>query len=273
MTTFLSESPSAHHVRADVSRIGADEPIESTDAAWKPVYRVGGVAALVSVGTIVVAVPIYLISPPPTTVADWFALFHRNAFLGLLDLDLLMLIGIAMSGLIYLALFGALRRANQPVMALATIIGLVSVVAYFASNTAFNMLSLSDKYAAATSDAERSQLLAAGQAMLAIWQGSAYDIGYVLGGVAMLIIATVMLRSTVFSRLTGYMGLLVGAMMLVPATAGTVGLVLSLVSLMPTVIWDLLIARRLFQLAAPHAETTWAQPASVVEAKATMGAE
>lgn len=259
MTTFLPGSPPAgpaHQMHADVAQI---EVAESTDAGWQPVYRVGGVAALVSVGTIVAAVPVYLVSPPPTTVADWFALFQRNAFLGLLDLDLLMLIGVGMSGLIYLALFGALRRANQPVMALATIIGLVSVVTYFASNTAFNMLSLSDKYAAATSAAERSQLLSAGQAMLAIWQGSAYDIGYVLGGVAMLLIAAVMLRSTVFSRMTGYVGLLVGLLMLVPATAGMVGLVLSLVSLVPAMIWDLLIARRLFRLAAPHAGAAWAK--------------
>lgn len=137
-------------------------------------------------------------------------------------------------------------------MALATLIGLVGVTTYFSSNTAFNMLSLSNQYAAATTDAQRTQLLAAGQAMLAIWQGSAYDVGYVLGGVATVIIAAVMLRSTVFSKPIGYLGLLVGVVMLVPATAGTVGLILSLISLVPTLIWEILIARRLFQLAAPR---------------------
>jgi hypothetical protein len=37
--------------------------------------------------------------------------------------------------------------------------------------------------------------------------------------------------------------------MIVPATAGTIGIVLSLVSLVPTMIWDILIGVRLFQLA------------------------
>lgn len=245
MTTVLQKSSAVRDAPADAAQVEAD---------WKPMYRMGGVAALISIATIVIAIPIYLISPPPTTVLDWFTLLHRNAFLGLLDLDLLMLIGIAMSGLIYIALFGALRQTNRPLMALGTIIGLVSVAVYFASNTAFNMLVLSGQYAAATTDTARSQLLAAGQATLAIWQGSSYDIGYVLGGVAMLIIAVVMLRSAVFGRLTGYIGLLTGALMLIPATAGTVGLVLSLISLAPALVWDILIARRLFQLAASPAK-------------------
>lgn len=253
MTTVLQQPSTTRDARADAAQAEAD---------WKPVYRIGGAAALISVAIIITAVSVYLISPPPTTVLDWFTLFHRNALLGLLDLDLLMLIGIAMSGLIYIALFGALRQVNRPLMALGAIIGLVSVAVYFASNTAFNMLSLSSQYAVATTEAERSQLLAAGQAALAIWQGSAYDIGYVLGGVAMLIIAVVMLRSAVFGRVTSYTGLLVGALMLIPATAGSVGLVLSLVSLAPAAVWDILIARRLFQLAAPQAEV------ATVEARA-----
>jgi hypothetical protein len=39
-----------------------------------------------------------------------------------------------------------------------------------------------------------------------------------------------------------------GALTLVPASVGTVGLLLSLVSLVPTTLWLILIARRLFQL-------------------------
>jgi hypothetical protein len=46
--------------------------------------------------------------------------------------------------------------------------------------TAFDVLSLSNQYAAAATDAQRSMFLAAGQAMLAIYQGSAFDVYYVL---------------------------------------------------------------------------------------------
>jgi hypothetical protein len=213
-------------------------------------YMLAGVAAALSVVCVAVAIVVYSTNPPPTTVSDWFAFFHRNGFLGLLDLDLMMVVSYALMGVIYVALYGALRRVNEPFVLLATITGFVSIATYFASNPAFNMLLLSDKYAAATSAAEQAQLLAAGQSALANWQGTAYDVSYVLGAVPMLILAVVMLRSTIFSRATAYIGIIVGVLMLLPATAGPVGLVIAFVSLAPLVVWQILIALRFFQLAS-----------------------
>jgi hypothetical protein len=114
------------------------------------------------------------------------------------------------------------------------------------------MLTLSDRYTAATTDAQRATFLAAGQALITNWSGTAFVVGYLLGGIAVLITSAVMLRSGIFSKFIAYTGLVMGALMLIPASAGTVGLLLSLVSLAPTVIWLILVARRLFQLAAPQ---------------------
>ena len=151
-------------------------------------------------------------------------------------------------GLVLLALYAALRRASPSFMAIALTSGLVGIAAYFASSTAFNMLSLSSQYAAATTEAQRS--LVPG-----IWAGNAcslaghcFDVGYVLLGVALLIIAVVMLRSTLFGEVTAYVGILLGVMSLLPPTAGTIGLLFALGSLVPLEIWLILIARRLFQL-------------------------
>jgi hypothetical protein len=47
----------------------------------------------------------------------------------------------------FLALYAALRRANKSYMAIAMTLGFVGIAVYFASNTAFSMLSLSDQYA------------------------------------------------------------------------------------------------------------------------------
>jgi hypothetical protein len=57
-----------------------------------------------------------------------------------------------------------------------------------------------------------------------------------------------MLRSTIFSKVTAYVGLVLSVTMLVPPTVGTIGLVFSLGSLVPLEIWLILIARRLFRL-------------------------
>ena len=163
-------------------------------------------------------------------------------------MDLLLIVDQVLVGLVLLALYITLRRTSQSFMAIALTVGLVGIAAYFASTAAFEMLSLSDQYAAATTEAERSMFLAAGQAMLAIYQGTTFDVGYILEGVALLIIAVVMLRSTLFSKRTACVGILLGVMSLVPPTAGTIGLLFALGSLVPLEIWDILIARRLFQL-------------------------
>lgn len=240
---------------------------EQVEPTWRPLYRAAGVGSLLSIGFTVLAIVVFIANLPPTTITAWFALFKRNALLGLIELDLLMLATYVLMGLIYLALYGALHRGHAPVMALATICGLVSITAYIASNAAFNMLVLSGQYAAATTDAQRAELRAAGQAMLAIWQGTAYDVNYVIGGVAILLVAAVMLRSRVFGRMTAYVGLVMGVLMLVPATAGAIGLYLSLISLIPTLVWFALLGWRFFQLAAHPAQpgagvTSSAQAAS-----------
>lgn len=221
----------------------------TTASGWKLLYRVGGAAALTIVGIMIVQIIVFIASPPPSAVLGYFTLFHRNGLLGLLSLDLLYVVDNALVVLLYLALYAALRRASPSLMAIALAFGLVGIAAYFASNTAFEMLSLSNQYAAATTDAQRSLLQAAGQAMLATFQGTAFDVYYILGAVATLIISLVMLRSGIFGKATAYAGIAAGVLMVIPSTAGTIGLYFAFASLVPTAIWLVLIARRLFRLA------------------------
>jgi hypothetical protein len=147
-----------------------------------------------------------------------------------------------------LALCVALRRVSPSAVALALTLGLVSIAVYFASTAAIEMLILSDQHAAATTDAQRSLYLAAGETMLATYKGTAFAVYYLLNGAALLLIAAVMLRGAVFGRATAYAGLLAGALMIVPSTFGTVGLVFSLASLVPWAVFSVLITRRLWQL-------------------------
>ena len=218
------------------------------DAAWKSLYRVAGVAALITVLLIPVQAIVFIAWPPPSTVIDHFTLFQSNKLLGLLSLDLLYLVDNALLIPIFLALYVALRRHGESLMAIGTTLGLMGIVALFASNTAFSMLPLSDQYAAATSEAQKAMLLAAGQAMLATYTGTAYQVSYVLGSIAGIVVSAVMLRSSIFSKATGYMGVLafvLGLGLYVP----TIGAYIALISVIPFLaIWYILIARRLFQL-------------------------
>jgi hypothetical protein len=195
-----------------------------------------------------VAIVVYSFSPPPSTVIGSFTQLQANRLVGLIDLDLVMLVDSVLMIPIYLAFYVALRRANESFMALGTTLGLVGIAVYLTTNPCFSMLSLSDQYAAATTDAQRAIFLAAGQSLLTTWLGTAYDVSYIVGGVAGLIIAVVMLRSDIFGRTTAYVGIVLNALMLVPPTVGMIGLILSFLSLVPLAIWLVLIARRLFQL-------------------------
>ena len=230
-----------------VQQSQVDNPATS-DQEWQGLYRAGGVAAVMVLAFIPIQMIVFLLWPLPSTVLEWFRLFQSNALVGLLDLDLLLIVDYALMILLFLALWAALRRANQALMLIALTLELVGVTTYFASTVAFEMLALSNLHATATSEAERAIFLAAGQAMLVTWQGTAFDVSYILSAFALLFVSLAMVRSHTFSRLTAYVGLVASLMMFVPPTAGTMTLYLSLVSLVPTIVWLALVARRLFQL-------------------------
>ncbi|MBI5304143.1 MAG: DUF4386 family protein [Chloroflexi bacterium] len=222
---------------------------ETADSDWKGLYRVGAVAALLMFALTLIQSFIFITNPPPSTVIDYFTLFQKNQILGLLDLDLLLIVINVLLILIYLALYIALARFNKSYMTIALANGIVGTTLFFASREAtFGMLSLSNQYAAASTDAERALLLTAGQTLLTIYNGTAFDLSYIFGGIVILIFSIVMVQSNVFGKATAYVGVVMGILMLVPPTVGTIGLVLSLLSLVPTLIWLIPIARRLYQL-------------------------
>lgn len=222
---------------------------DTTDSSWKSLYKVGGAAALIMALFIPIQIIVFIVWPPPNTVMGWFTLIQNNKLIGLLDMDLLLIVDQVLLALIMVALYVSLKGTNRSFMTMALMLGLVGVATYFASTSAFEMLSLSDQYAAATTEVEKSIFLIAGQVMLANWQGTAFDVAYVLEGVALLIIGVVMLRSTIFSKVTARVGIVLGVMSLVPPTAGTIGLFFALGSLVPLEIWDILIARKFFAIA------------------------
>jgi hypothetical protein len=215
-------------------------------SSWKGLYRVGGIAALTIVAVMPIQMAVFFLWPPPSTVIGWFTLFQNNALVGMLDMDLLLIVDYILMIVVFLALGAALSRFNKSFVAIALTLELVAIAAYLASAAAFEMLSLSNQYyAASTTDAEKSVLLAAGHAVLATWQGTAFDVSYVLGAVALLIVSLVMRRSQIFSKPTAYSGISAAVLTFIPSTAGTIGLFLSIMSLVPTVIWLVLTGRQL----------------------------
>lgn len=240
------ESPPAPQRRAVTPEASYAAPPET---AWRPLYLIAGGAAMLSVALIAAAVGVFLFWPPPSDVTGWFTLLRQNPLLGLLNLDLVMVVSAALLIPLYLALYTALRRISQSLALIALALGLVGSALMIAANPAFSMLSLSDGYAAATTEAQRAVYLAAGQAALTNWTGTAFNVAYLFAGLTALIFSLLMLRSDLFSKVTAFAGIALGVLALVPATVGTVGLWVSLASLIPTVIWLALTSQQLTQLA------------------------
>jgi len=221
----------------------------TNESPWKLLYQVGAVAAIVMAVFIPFQIVVFAFWPPPTTVNDWFKLFQDNRLIAIIDMDLLLIVDQVLMVLLFLALYVALRRTNQSLMAIALVFTLLGVAGYIASSGVFNMLSLSDQYANATTEAQRATFLAAGQTTIANWQGTAFDVGYVIEGIGLLLAAIVMLKSTLFDKTTAYIGIATGFLALVPPTLGIVGMIFALGSLLPLEIWAVLLAIRFFQIA------------------------
>lgn len=217
---------------------------------WAGLLRAAGWSALAVVMLIPIQAVVYILWPPPSRVLDYFAIFQSNPVLGLLDLDVLLILDQLLIIVMLLGLYVALSRTDRSLTLIGTACGLLGAALFVVSREAtVSMLFLSQQYAAAGTDADRAALVAAGQTLLTTYNGTAYSVGYVLSGLAMLIISSVMLRGRVFSRTCAVAGIAAGLTGLVPANAGLLGLALSFVSLVPLMVWLTLTGRRMLQLA------------------------
>ena len=219
------------------------------DRRWAPLCRIAAAAAFVSALFIPIQVVVFLVWAPPLdgTAVDWFTLLHNHRIAGLVDLDLLLVADNVLLIPVLLALYVVLRRAHESVMTLAVALGFVSIMMYIASNPAVQMAALADRYAAASSNDQRATAEAAGEAMLAMWQGTAFHSAYLLGSLAGILIGVVMLRSAVFSTTTAWLAILANTLGLGLYVPG-VGVYIAVFSVLFLEAWYLLIARRLHQL-------------------------
>jgi hypothetical protein len=192
---------------------------------------------------------VYLIAPPPETVEGFFALYRQNPFLGLLSLDFLYLLNNLILVVLYSALFVLLFRERPVTVLLAFLFGLIGVACYYPSNPAFEMLTLSGGFFQAQSE-QQPIYLAAGEALLAGYTGTSFNAYYVLSTLGLLLYAAALLKSPRAKKSLGIWAFTSGLFMIIPSSAGTVGMVFSFLSLMPWVIFIALLMLRFKQLAA-----------------------
>ncbi len=216
---------------------------------WKKLYKVGGIAAFVIVLLIPIQIVIFTVFPPPETTIGFFELFHDNWIVGLLSLDLIYYINNGLLILVYLGLFASLRKVDFASMLTAVIIGFIGIAVYYASAVGFEMLSVSKQYYLTESAEIKQQLLSVGQGLIYKYKGTAFDVYYVLNAITLLLISVTMYKSKYFGKTTAIWGMVAGFFMIIPSTSGIIGLAFSLISLIPWIVFSILIGRKLIHLA------------------------
>ncbi|MFZ7131678.1 MAG: hypothetical protein ACOWWR_04915, partial [Eubacteriales bacterium] len=82
---------------------------------------------------------------------------------------------------------------------------------------------------------QQSIYLAAGEALMAGYTGTTFNVYYVLSTICLLLFAYTILKSQKFKKSVGLWGLISGFFMIVPSSAGILDMVFSLLSLIPWV--------------------------------------
>ncbi len=233
----------------------------AADSGWKNLYKVGGAAAVLILLTSLTEILITFLPggyASAESVNEWFTLFQRNSFLALRNLGLLNIVMTTFEIPMLFAIYAAHRMVARPFAALALILTFIGIAVFYATNRAFAMLDLSSQYASASTGEQRTIIAAAGQAMLAA--GRSHTPGTFLGFFFMetgaILMSVVMLTGKIFSKPAAYFGIAgCGLLLLFDACASfllslsNAALIIAMLGGVSTMVWYILIARRLFQLA------------------------
>lgn len=236
-------------------RQSASSFLQPTGTDWGVMFSIAGVASfLLLFYSLATIVQLLIIGGPPTTAAEAFRLLQQSKFVGLLRLDLPTVLALPLYYLVFLGFFAALRKASSALTTLATSLAFVGVTLILATPTALSMLSLSQKYAAATTDSAKLQLLSAGEAILAsdIWHNTGAILGGLLLQTGAVLISFVMLRTSVFSKTIAYLGIVTHGLDLAHGILGpflpAAGVILMAMAGPLYPIWFFMVGRRLRQL-------------------------
>ena len=224
-------------------------------SGWNRLCTIGGIAAMVLiVYSIITMLLLLIISGQPATIEECYNLLQNNRFIGLLRLDLLTVLIMPFYYLLFLGIWVALRKTHVAYTTLATLLAFIGITLFLATPSVFPLISLSDKYAVATTVAQKDQLIAVGEALLAsdMWHNTGAMIGGILMLIATLIISIVMLFSGIFGKTTAVVGILTHGLDLIHIIVGTfspqAGVIIMVIAGPLYLVWFPLLGRDLFRL-------------------------
>jgi hypothetical protein len=220
------------------------ELAQAKNARWMWLYKIGIVAAHISLILIPISMVAFFIWPP--FPEDILTVIQEDVLAGLMSLDFLYLLGNFFGIPLFLVLFVTLRRVDDSWALIALTLGFIALVCIVLARPIFEMLVLSSQYAAAA-ETDKATYLAASEVILSLFHGTAFHAHYLLGSASLLISSFLMLRSDVFGKATAWVGI-VANIVVFGLYVPVIGVYLSPLSVVGYLIWYALIARCLLRL-------------------------
>jgi len=227
----------------------------NNSSSRRSIYWIGGLVSMILTAYCISTFLIFLlIGPPPENIKECFAVLNENRLLGLLQLDILTVFAMPLYYLLFYSIYLTLKDTDIELAAISTILVFVGLTLFLSCASQFSILNLSDKYALAVDGSEKSQLLAAGEALFSsdIWHGTSAFIGGLLLQTGGLLFSIAMLKSDVFSRITAYTGIFIFGLdlihILIVFFLPLLSNILMVIAGTFYLLWFLLVGFRLFQL-------------------------
>lgn len=224
-------------------------------SSTRKIFRIGGTVCLIFTAySLITLLIMTILGGPPETIEQCFAMLQEKRLQGLLRLDILTVFIFPLYYLLFFSLFIALKKTNYGLVTIAIILIFAGVTLFLSMPSVFSYVNLSDKFASATSEIKKNQLLAAGEFILAsdIWHGTGAIIGGILLQTGALLISIVMLKTNIFSRFTALTGIILYGLDLLHIILGliipTVGYILMFIAGPLYLIWFPLVGLRFFKL-------------------------
>ena len=180
-------------------------------------YKISGFLALLACSLQILAVIITIITSniSPHGIIDWFILLQNNKFLGLVYLGMFDIAAMTLFCPMYIALYFLLKLHGNTFITMGTIIIFIGIGIFLGTNPIYPIVNLFNQYKMATTDIMKSQLLSAGQAILAIGvPGMGSYMAFLLIGIGALIVSIKMYSDKYLGKLIAIIGILANSIIL-----------------------------------------------------------
>jgi len=226
-------------------------PMETVDSSWKGLYKWGGILALLAGVLYILFIALAIgMGIPPSGAEDLLKYYSGQTTLAYSAYGLEMLADILLLPAVF-ALYLTLKGINKNAMLAASGFGglFVALDLGVIAVSAIALVTLSQNYAAATSDIQRTAYVATASYSLAVISVSERVFSSVIPSLWGLITGVVMLRG-IFSKSTAYLGIaasIVGFAYSISIFAPSLA-ILVVIEVLIFAVWFMLAGYRLYRL-------------------------